>query len=73
VGTRTFGKGVFQEIEPLDNGGAIDLTIGRYYLPDGKPLPQDGVQADVRAVDDPKTKPDEALPIALRVLVRDLK
>jgi hypothetical protein len=31
------------------------------------------VKADVRAVDDPKTKTDEALPIALRVLLRGLK
>lgn len=73
VGTKTFGKGVFQEIEPLDNGGAIDLTIGRYYLPKGEPLPKGGIKAEVRASDDPKTERDEALPVALRVLARDLK
>ena len=70
VGTRTFGKGVFQEIEPLENGGALDLTIGRYYLPDGEPLPKDGIKAQVHAKDDPKTKKDEALPVALKVLAR---
>lgn len=73
VGTKTFGKGVFQEIEPLDNGGAIDLTVGRYYLPKGKPLPKGGIKADVKAKDNPKTKRDEALPVALRVLARELK
>ncbi|HEV2075507.1 MAG TPA: S41 family peptidase, partial [Thermoleophilaceae bacterium] len=26
VGERTFGKGVFQEVQPLSNGGALDLT-----------------------------------------------
>ena len=26
VGTHTFGKGVFQEEEPLSNGGALDIT-----------------------------------------------
>jgi carboxyl-terminal processing protease len=73
VGTRTFGKGVFQEVEPLENGGALDLTVGRYYLPSGKPLPKDGIQPQVRAVDDPKTpKKDEALPVALDVLARSL-
>lgn len=73
VGTKTFGKGVFQEIEPLDNGGAIDLTIGRYYLPKGEPLPKGGIKADIKAKDNPKTKRDEALPVALRVLARELK
>jgi carboxyl-terminal processing protease len=73
VGTKTFGKGVFQEIESLDNGGAIDLTIGRYYLPKGEPLPKGGIKADIRAKDDPKTKRDEALPVALHTLARDLK
>ncbi len=29
VGTHTFGKGVFQEEEPLANGGALDITVGR--------------------------------------------
>jgi carboxyl-terminal processing protease len=74
VGTRTFGKGVFQEIEPLENGGALDLTVGRYYLPNGEPLPKNGIKAQVQASDDPKTpKKDEALPVALRVLQRSLK
>jgi carboxyl-terminal processing protease len=73
VGTRTFGKGVFQEVEPLKNGGALDLTVGRYYLPNGEPLPKGGITAQVRASDDPKTKRDEALPVALDVLLRALK
>jgi carboxyl-terminal processing protease len=74
VGTRTFGKGVFQEIEPLDNGGALDLTVGRYYLPDGEPLPKNGIQAQVRAQDNPQTpRKDEALPVALNVLLRSLQ
>ena len=38
VGTRTFGKGVFQEIEPLENCGALDITVGEYFTPSGKNL-----------------------------------
>lgn len=72
VGTRTFGKGVFQEIEPLSNGGLLDITVGRYYLPAGKPLPRDGLKADVRATDAPRTRRDEALPVALRELLREI-
>jgi carboxyl-terminal processing protease len=70
VGTRTFGKGVFQEVEPLENGGALDLTVGRYYLPDGEPLPTGGIKAQVQASDNPKTKRDEALSVAVGQLAR---
>ena len=74
VGTRTFGKGVFQEIQSLENGGALDLTVGRYYMPDGEPLPKDGIKPQVKASDDPKTPAkDEALPKALDVLQRSLQ
>ena len=45
VGTRTFGKGVFQEIEPLANGGALDITVGEYFLPSGRNLGGGGGRA----------------------------
>ena len=73
VGTRTFGKGVFQEIEPLPNGGALDITVGEYFLPSGRNLGGGGVKRgagvtpDIKAEDDPDTpKRDEALLAALR-------
>ena len=68
VGTRTFGKGVFQEVLPLSNGGVLDLTVGEYYLPSGENIGKKGVRPTVRAVDDPETDRDEALPIALKTL-----
>jgi carboxyl-terminal processing protease len=77
VGTRTFGKGVFQEIEPLTNGGALDITVGEYFLPSGRNIggggvaKGDGITPDVKALDDPKTKPDEALDEAVGVVLRD--
>ena len=77
VGTRTFGKGVFQEIEQLSNGGALDITVGEYFLPSGRNIggggvaKGDGIAPDVKALDDPKTKPDEALDEAVGVVLRD--
>ena len=38
VGTHTYGKGVFQEIDPLPNGGALDITVGEYFTPNGHNL-----------------------------------
>jgi len=45
VGTHTFGKGVFQEVTPLSNGGALDITVGQYYTPNGRNLGGSGVTA----------------------------
>jgi carboxyl-terminal processing protease len=44
VGTHTFGKGVFQEELPLANGGALDITVGEYFTPDGRNLGGGGVK-----------------------------
>jgi carboxyl-terminal processing protease len=75
VGTRTFGKGVFQEVIDLSNGGALDITAGQYFLPSGRNLggkgtdPGSGLTPDVAASDDPKTtNKDEGLNKALDVL-----
>jgi carboxyl-terminal processing protease len=75
VGTRTFGKGVFQEVIDLSNGGALDITAGQYFLPSGRNLggkgtsTGSGLTPDVAAQDDPKTtKDDEALDTALKTL-----
>ena len=72
VGTRTFGKGLVQEVEHLSNGGVLDLTVANYYLPDGETISTRGIKPEVRASDDPDTKRDEALPVALETLVREL-
>jgi carboxyl-terminal processing protease len=72
VGTRSFGKGTFQEVIPLDNGGALDLTVGEYLTRDGTSINGTGIKPQVRAKDVPSTKPDEALDRALQVLGRRL-
>jgi carboxyl-terminal processing protease len=69
VGTRSYGKGVFQEERSLANGGALKLTVGEYFTPDGVNLAEShGIHPDVKAQDDPKTKADEAEQRALEVL-----
>ena len=44
VGTHTYGKGVFQELMPLPAGGALDLTVGEYFTPNGHNLGAGGVK-----------------------------
>jgi carboxyl-terminal processing protease len=69
VGTRSYGKGLFQEEHNLSNGGAIKLSVGEFFTPKGVNLAEShGVHPDVKAVDNPATKVDEAKQRALGVL-----
>lgn len=72
VGTRSFGKGTFQEVIHLAAGGALDLTVGQYFTANGISLTGKGIQPDVTAVDNPKTPQDEALRKALAVLAEKM-
>jgi carboxyl-terminal processing protease len=73
VGTRTFGKGLVQEVKPLSNGGVLDITVANYYLPGGETISKAGIKPEVRAEDDPDTDRDEALPTALRTLLEQAR
>ena len=56
VGTRSYGKGVFQQEIGLSNGGALKLTIGEYFTPDGVNLAKShGIHPDVKASDNLRT------------------
>jgi carboxyl-terminal processing protease len=41
IGRRSFGKGLVQEQYPLSQGGALRLTVARYYLPSGRCIQKD--------------------------------
>jgi carboxyl-terminal processing protease len=68
VGTRSFGKGLFQDVLELSNGGRLDLSVGKFFTADGISLAPKGIHPDVFAKDKPGTKPDEGLQRALGVL-----
>jgi carboxyl-terminal processing protease len=79
IGTHTYGKGVFQEIEPLSNGGALDITVGEYFTPNGRNLGGGGVREggginpNIDAADNPKTPQDEALQVAERTVAAEVR
>ncbi|MDQ6745430.1 MAG: S41 family peptidase [Actinomycetota bacterium] len=70
VGTRTYGKGVFQELQTLANGGALEIVTGRWFEPSGRNVGGPGVtqgtgiQPDIRVADDPHGRADRALTVA---------
>jgi len=63
IGTQTYGKGVVQQINNLNNGGELKVTIAHWYRPDGKSINHIGITPDkvvtitatqVRAGQDPQ-------------------
>ncbi len=72
VGTRSYGKGVFQQEFGLSNGGALKLTVGKYFTPDGVNLAGKGIHPNVYVRDNPHTKRDEAMQRALEVLAHQV-
>ena len=47
IGESSYGKGSVQSIIPLENNGAIRLTISKYYLPSGKSISDIGITPDI--------------------------
>jgi carboxyl-terminal processing protease len=47
LGNQTFGKGSVQTINPLPNGGALQLTTALYYTKSGRSIQAEGVVPDV--------------------------
>lgn len=48
VGTRTFGKGLVQAVQPLEDGSALKVTIAKYYTPKGRDINHVGIAPDIK-------------------------
>jgi len=48
VGTKTFGKGLVQELKMLDDGSGIKVTVSRYFTPSGKSIHGVGIEPDIK-------------------------
>jgi carboxyl-terminal processing protease len=72
VGRRTYGKASVQSIRPLSNGTALKLTTAMYRTPGGRDLTGEGVHPKLRIVDNPLTRADEVLRVALSALLEQI-
>ena len=73
LGENSYGKGSVQSIIPLQNKGAIRLTVAKYYLPSGKSISEVGVSPDIEIGEDSdsfriKTETDNQLNYAIKLL-----
>lgn len=71
LGVKSFGKGSVQEVEHLNNGAILKITIARWYTPGGKNIDKAGIEPDQkveRTEDDFKNNRDPQLDAALSKL-----
>jgi len=73
LGENSYGKGSVQSIIPLQNKGAIRLTIAKYYLPSGKSISEVGVTPDIEVIEGSEdfefnSETDNQLNFALKLL-----
>ena len=73
IGETTYGKGSVQSIIPLNNKGAIRLTISKYYLPSGESISEVGVTPDFEITESSEnfeinTENDNQLNFAVKLL-----
>ncbi len=73
IGEPSYGKGSVQSIIPLENDGAIRLTVSKYYLPSGLSISEVGVVPDFEIEEENEdfrinTETDNQLDFALKLL-----
>lgn len=54
VGTKTFGKGIVQEMLNTGNGSVLKVTYAKYYTPNGNYIHKIGLEPDIKVVYDQK-------------------
>lgn len=47
VGSKTYGKGIVQNIIQLSDGSAVKLTVSKYYTPNGNYIHKVGIEPDI--------------------------
>ena len=58
VGTKTYGKGVVQQLVDLQDGTYLKITISEYFTPKGRSIQKKGIEPDV-TVEYEKNEQDE--------------
>jgi carboxyl-terminal processing protease len=78
IGTRTYGKGVFQQLFTLSGGAALDITVGEYFTPNGQNLGGGGVKEgrgikpNIYVYDNPNAPGTHALKVAEQAVAAEI-
>ena len=58
IGTKTYGKGSVQEVQPLPDGSSLKLTIAKWLTPKGTEINGTGLEPDIKVELPPESEQD---------------
>lgn len=67
IGTKTYGKGIVQLVNPLDDGSGFKITISKYFTPNGRSIHGIGIVPDIQV------DMDEDIKIGLDNISKDIQ
>jgi carboxyl-terminal processing protease len=73
VGVKSFGKGSVQELEHIQSGGVLKVTVARWFTPNGNSIDGEGIEPDETiklTEDDIKNSNDAQLNWARDILLK---
>ncbi len=73
VGTKTYGKGIVQQVMSLSDNTAVKLTVSAYYTPKGNNIHGTGIEPDVEIELDADAYYDEGIDNQLDKAIEVLK
>ena len=71
MGTKTYGKGIVQNIYSLGDGTSLKITSSEYFTPNGRNIHEKGIEPDVEIeyqYDEANPDKDNQLEKAIEVL-----
>lgn len=73
IGVKSYGKGSVQEVHKFDFGGALKVTIARWFTPNGRNIDKEGIEPDQKVEltdEDATAKRDPQKDAAIQYLSR---
>ncbi len=72
IGTKTYGKGVVQQMFPLTDGSGIKLTVSEYFSPKGRQINGKGIEPDI-VVKDTRNAQGDGEDAQLNKAIKEIK
>ncbi|MBI4686379.1 MAG: S41 family peptidase [Nitrospirae bacterium] len=66
IGRKTFGKGTFQTLLPISDSTGLYITLGKYFMPDGRSVEGIGLTPDI--IVESETEEEVVMDRAIQVL-----
>ena len=63
VGTKTYGKGVIQNVFDLEDGSVLKLTTEEYFTPNKVKINKEGIQPDIEIKDEEQPEAEQQVAI----------